>query len=56
MIGLLLILTSLVFSALWLFLLFGNRNAKIFGLRYETLMFISIASAVLGTLFLRIGI
>ena len=56
MIGLLLIATSLVSSAFWLSLLFGNKNASIFGLSYETLMFVSIASAVLGAVFLRVGV
>jgi hypothetical protein len=56
MIGLLQILISLIFSAHWLSFIFGNREAKVLGLRYETLMFISIASAVLGFIFIRIGI
>ncbi len=56
MIGLVLILTSLVFSTFWLSLLFGNRQSTILGMRYETLMFVSIASAVLGSILIRVGI
>lgn len=56
MIGLCLILTSLIFSALWLSLLFGNRHAKVLGMHYETLMFASVASAVFGSILIRVGV
>lgn len=56
MIGLLFMILSLLASACWLALLFGNKNATILGLRFETLMFASVGSAVLATLFLRVGI
>jgi len=56
MIGLLLILIKPIFSAHWLSLVFGNKEAKTLGLRYETLMFVSIACAVLGFIFVRLEI
>ncbi len=57
MIGLFFILSSLILTSVWLLMFFsGNRTKKVVGLQYETIMFLSIGAAVVGTVFVRIGI
>lgn len=56
MIGLLAFVLSLICSAGWLSLHFGGRDRKIFGLQYETLMFLSGFFAFIAFIFLRVGI
>lgn len=42
---------------MWLAMMIsGNRNGQLFGLIFETYMFLSILAAVLGSLLIRIGI
>lgn len=57
MLGLIAVLGSLVCSGIWVVLFFsGAKSRLVFGLTYETYMFLSVAFAAASTILLRIGI
>ncbi len=52
LIGLFFVVVSLLASCAWLTLLVRRSGGSVFGLNFATLMFFSVASAVLATIFL----